>query len=172
MGAPTGRITIQTMDDRNIRLFLISVVLFAVSCPCADSQIGDHLRDRIIDYWRSHSCESNCRNPVLEVRSDTVKVVRFDADHPREEYVGVQELRAFLQEMPLSAWPKGPRVWLRESDFDISKRGDDLGIRLFPSCGGTARNVGVCQRKEETRACPRSYSNFIAWSRQNLCVSP
>ena len=126
IGELIGRITIQNVDVRNIRLFVIAALLFAISCSSADSQREDHLRDRIIDYWRSHSCESKCRNLVIEVRSDIVKVVRFDADHPRKEYVSVQELRAFLKEMPLSAWPKGPRLWLRESDMTIIKKGDDL----------------------------------------------
>ena len=116
----------QPMQVRNAGLLAIAVLLTVVICsPCAQSQGEGELRTRIMDYWRLHSCESKCRNPVIEVRSDTVKVVRFDRGRPIEKLVSLQGLRAFLMAMPLSAWPQGPRLWLRESDVTIIKRGED-----------------------------------------------
>lgn len=116
----------QPMQVRNAGLLAIAVLLTVGMCsPCAKYQGNGELRTRILDYWHLHSCKSKCRNPVIEVRSDTVKVVRFDSGRPIEEYVSVQGLRAFLMAMPLSAWPQGPRLWLRESDVTIIKRGED-----------------------------------------------
>jgi hypothetical protein len=115
------------MKLRNLHSLVVAALFVAISCSCADSQSEDSLRTRIIEYRHSHSCESKCKNPIVEVRWDNfVKVVRFDDGHPIEEHVGVQKLREFLKGMPLSAWPKGPQLWLRYSDHEVAFKDEDL----------------------------------------------
>lgn len=142
------------MKSRTFRSRVLAPLLIAICCRLANSQ-GDDLHNKITDYWRFHTCEGRCRNPIIEVRSDVVKVVRFDDGRPRDEYVGVQELRAFLKGMPLSAWPKGPRLWLRESDNVVIAQGSDAEKvrtdrhRMMTSVVQICNELGLTRTRED-----------------------
>lgn len=97
---------------------LISAAFVLIFCtgPLICSQEPGNLGQRITDYWRSRSCTaSRCKNPILVANARSIKVVRFDEKYA-EEYVKPDELEQYLQTMPLSAWPQGPRTWVWESD--------------------------------------------------------
>lgn len=77
----------------------------------------NNLGKRIAEYSVSHSCNKpKCKNPILVVEDHRIKVVRFDVGY-REDYMKPEDLSNYLEKIPLSAWPKGPKMWVNRADF-------------------------------------------------------
>jgi hypothetical protein len=104
--------------------FATGLLLLVASWPSAHSQAQKNLGERITEYWRYRSCTASiCKNPVLVVHSRWIEIIRVDASY-RVDQIQTDKLRDYLQGMPLSVWPEGPRVWVQRSDWDIDKPGD------------------------------------------------
>jgi hypothetical protein len=101
------------------RILFMSVVVglaFSFLSVIAFSE-PNNLGKRIAEYSDSSSCtEPKCKNPILVVLDHRIKVVRFDVGY-REDYMKTEDLSDYLERIPLSAWPKGPKMWVNRSDF-------------------------------------------------------
>jgi hypothetical protein len=119
----------QDMKVRGSFLFATVVFILMASWPSVHAQETNNLRQRITDYWSSRPCTSEkCKNPILVVKAHWIQVIRFDGGY-HEEYIKLDKLSKYLQDMPLSAWPKGPYVWVRESDSESIPLGEtDEGL--------------------------------------------
>lgn len=119
-------IELQRMKFDSPLFFATGLLLLVASWPGAHSQEQKNLGERITDYWHSRSCTASiCKNPVLVVHSHWIEIIRVDASY-RVDQMQVDKLRDYLQAMPLSVWPEGPRVWVQRSDFEIVKPGDTM----------------------------------------------
>lgn len=98
--------------------FTSVVICLALSFqPVRALSEANSLGKRIAEYSTSHTrTESACDHPILVVEDHRIKVVRFDVGY-REDYMKPEGLSDYLEKIPLSAWPKGPKIWVNRADF-------------------------------------------------------
>ena len=108
------------------RITAVAFLCAALACGPGYGQEQPRLGDTIREYAEAHPCtEGRCRNPVFVVRDEFIQVIRFDLglEERSEIHLTWKEVRPYLEHLPLSAWPQGPRAWVRDADFHIFRSG-------------------------------------------------